>query len=249
MRVALIVCDEPAAPLCARHGDYPKFFARMLQGAAARHPSRPAIELDVYDVYRRLELPDAPSEYSAVLISGSKWSATDAEPWIARLTSFVRENWTGRPGSAPCKLVGICFGHQVIARAFGRTVVGMGVGWELGAVEIKLSAKGRGLFADRERVVIHSVHCEQVDAPPEGFESLGASAHCDIQGMLREDILTLQGHPEVDSAYVHDLAIYRHGQGVIGDETLQRALESIVLPSDDSLVADCILRFIIGSDV
>lgn len=70
-------------------------------------------------------------------------------PWITQLVSFVQALPALKPS---LKLIGICFGHQIIARAFGPTesksVAKNPAGWEVGTRVLELSDVGRALFGD-----------------------------------------------------------------------------------------------------
>ena len=100
------------------------------------------------------------ADFDAVLISGSSFSAyDDGQAWIVKLVSFVRELLLGE-GTTPeegegedegrrrKKVIGVCFGHQIIGRALGGTVAPceLAHGWETSVCEMDLTDAGRGLF-------------------------------------------------------------------------------------------------------
>src|SRR5947208_16205551 len=99
MQLAILRTGEPPGDLLARYGHYDGMFARLLG---------PDVETVGYDV-RNGEYPAWPTNHAAYLITGSPAGVYDPLPWIDPLIAFLR-NAKGK-----AKLIGICFGHQVMA--------------------------------------------------------------------------------------------------------------------------------------
>lgn len=119
-RFAILQTDSVVAEFQPDHGDYPEMFLQLLTGAGLD-----AAQVDTVDVQRD-PLPE-PGAYRGYLITGSKHSVYDDEPWISRLADFV-----GAAMSAGSKVVGICFGHQLLAHFFGGQVTAASNGWAVG---------------------------------------------------------------------------------------------------------------------
>src|SRR4051812_871217 len=102
MRIAILETGRPPADLAGRFGSYPQMFEALLGG-----PDR---TFQTYDVTTG-DYP-APDAFDALLITGSPAGAYDPLPWIGPLKDFLR-------ASAAKPMVGICFGHQIMAEAFG----------------------------------------------------------------------------------------------------------------------------------
>ena len=115
MKLAILETGRPPAALVERFGDYPAMFERMLGDGFA---------IDRFDVAAG-ELPADPPAYDAYLITGSPAGVYDPLPWIEPLKDFLR-------AAKDRKLVGICFGHQIMAEAFGGQVEKSAKGWGIG---------------------------------------------------------------------------------------------------------------------
>ena len=120
MKLGLLQCDDVSEALQAQQGNYPEMFETLLR---QRLPG-----MD-YQVYRVLDgvLPSSVDECDVYLSTGSKFGVNDGLPWIAELEAFVVKLWeAGKP------LVGICFGHQLMAKALGGEVHKSPKGWGIG---------------------------------------------------------------------------------------------------------------------
>ena len=107
MKLGILKTDAVRPEWVPEFGEYPDMFIGLLRLAD------PALEFRVYDVEEGV-YPEDIDEVDAYLITGSKSSVYDDQPWIATLMEFVRELDRRRK-----KLVGICFGHQLVAQALG----------------------------------------------------------------------------------------------------------------------------------
>src|SRR5215471_12071073 len=103
-----------------RHGSFPQMFERMI-GAEDK-----SISFDVVRVSEGETLPDA-NALEAILITGSSVGVYDTLDWVTLLENFVRAAYVKR-----IPMVGVCFGHQLIAQALGGTVRGSEHGWGIG---------------------------------------------------------------------------------------------------------------------
>ncbi len=177
----------------------------------------------IFKVYRTLdgELPEHPAADELYLITGSNNAAYDTLPWILSLQEWIR-----MAAKQQVPLVGICFGHQVIAQALGGRVERYAGGWGVGIRESKvLDEEMLPYFPDgRMRLICN--HHDQVTQLPEGATPLATSDFCRYEGFrIGRHILTFQGHPEFTVDYERHL-ILNHAEDE--DEVVKRqALASL----------------------
>jgi GMP synthase (glutamine-hydrolysing) len=227
LRLGLLVCDHVAPELRGISGDYEDMFRRLFAG-------RDEVDVVIYDVIGG-ELPGAPRECDAWLTTGSRHSVNDDAQWIRALEGFVRD-----VAAARVPFIGICFGHQLIAKAMGGSVVRSERGWGVGVKEVEvLPELGLG---DSYRVL--TSHQDQVETIPPGAEVLGWNEHCPVS-MLRvgSKMLGIQGHPEFDPAYSRALMELRRGR-VISEPIVEEGLASLEHAPDSGRLAEWIMGMI-----
>lgn len=236
MRLGILEAGRPPAPLDRVHGYYPAMFADLLR------PHLPDdLEVTGYAVIDDV-FPDSVAACDAWLITGSAFGVYDQEAFIPHLIDFVRA-----VAEAGLPMVGICFGHQIIAEALGGRAEKSDKGWGVGAHRYRLAEKPDWL-PEGEAVEFDTYvsHQDQVTAPPPGATVLGGSTFCpNAMLAVGGKILTLQSHPEMPSAYVRDLYDMRRPR--IGDETVDAALQTIAetpRAPDADRVAGWIGRFL-----
>lgn len=146
LRLAVLECDTPQPQTRARHDNYTGVFAALL-GAAARTLDPPAdlaalASITGYDVVNELHTYPALDDVDAVLLTGSRHTAFDDDPWIKNLVAFTRRALD----SGRVRVVGVCFGHQIVGRALGARVGKSDKGWEVAVTEVDLTDKGKEVF-------------------------------------------------------------------------------------------------------
>ncbi len=214
--------------LVERHGPYDGMMRRMLGDHYAYR---------TYDVEAG-ELPVRPEDHGAYIITGSPAGVYDPLPWIEPLKAFIR----GARGRA--KLVGICFGHQIMAEALGGRVEKSPKGWGLGLhhYDVKASAPW---MDDGGRVSVAASHQDQVVTAPEGATVLAASAFTPyaILSYAGGDAISFQFHPEFDRAFAEALVDLKRAS-FDDPSDVERTLATLDAPSDAPRVAAWIRRFI-----
>lgn len=230
MRIGLLACDHVDAHLRHLAGDYAEMFARLF----AEHA--PAIELVHTDVIGGDPLPD-PETADGWLISGSRHGVHDQDvPWIGELVDFARA--ADRIG-AP--VVGICFGHQLLAHALGGEVRRAEHGWGVGVHEATVEADADWMSPSAGRFRLLVTHQDQVVGLPGDAVHLATSVHAPVAAYQHRRSLGFQGHPEFVPAYAEALMAARVER--IGAPVVEAARATLDTPTDHALVARWIERF------
>lgn len=236
-RVGILVCDEIGEPLGTRHGQYLDMFKRLLAASGTR------VEVTGYRAYAD-ELPPAPDSCDAYIVSGSRRSVYEDEPWIARLADFLRALHAARRRTA-----GICFGHQLIGQTFGGRAEKASQGWGLGRHVAEVLATKSWMQPAADHYALFAVHQDQVTALPPGAEHLATSPHCPYAMFVFDDVmLGVQAHPEFDAGYAR--AITENKRGAAPDAVIESALAGFSAAVDDHLLARWLVGFLcVDSDV
>lgn len=145
LRIAILEADHPLDGTAAKYGTYGGVFTQLFTDAARSLFWDPASALNIskFDVERHQHFPESLDCLDAILISGSRANAFDDTPWIVQLTDYVRNVLTTQ---SRVKVVGVCFGHQIIARALGVRVVRSTTGWEASVCSLLLNSLGANIF-------------------------------------------------------------------------------------------------------
>ncbi|KAF1927847.1 class I glutamine amidotransferase-like protein [Didymella exigua CBS 183.55] len=241
LRIAILQCDTPPPHVVELYGAYDRIFTTLLETAASGLGLNPEkdLELSAFDVVTAQEYPKI-EDIDAVLISGSKHNSFDNTPWILKLVSFTETLLQ----QSRIRILGVCFGHQILGRALGARVGRSDAGWEISVLPVQLSARGKQVFG-QDTLAIHQMHKDIVFSTPAGVESLGASPVCAMQGMYAaRRLISVQGHPEFTEGIVRRLVEMRHQQGIFDEEQARDALARVGREHDGVVIAQAFLRFV-----
>jgi GMP synthase-like glutamine amidotransferase len=181
--------------------------------------------------------PKSIDECDVWLITGSPKAAYDPDPWIADLKKFIVDLDAHKK-----KLVGICFGHQVISAALGGKVIQSPKGWGVGVREFKIVQPQTWMTPALIQVSLLFSHQDQVVGLPTGAKLLAEDSFCQFQMyQLGQHILTLQGHPEFSVAFAKSRLQSRKDKMPL--EVYQKALDSFENHKDDQVLAEWIRNF------
>lgn len=212
------------------HGDYPAMFVRLLSQAYGD------LTFGHYDVTAG-EYPEDPHDCDGYVITGSRQSVYDEEPWIIALGRFVVHLY-----EAGVPTVGICFGHQLIAHVLGGLTARADVGWGVGIHRSQVYEHRDFMVPSAADVSLIVSHQDQVKALPRGATLLAGSDFCPNAMFECGSMLGLQGHPEFDRRYSRDLMEMR--QQVLGEDKYSAGVASLADALDSDLLARWIVRFI-----
>ncbi|KAI5795528.1 class I glutamine amidotransferase-like protein [Geopyxis carbonaria] len=246
LRIAVLEADHPLDGTTAKYGTYGGVFTQLLTDAAQSLSWDPESTLDIskFDVERHQHFPESLDSLDAILISGSRANAFDDTPWIIQLTEYVRNILITQ---SRVKVVGVCFGHQIIARALGVNIVRSVTGWEASVCALPLNELGMKLFG-KQNIKIFQMHKDIVSALPSGASNLGSTDKCMIQGMYEPGrYISIQGHPEFTGEIVREILTLRHSTGIFTDEEYKDMIGRVDDEHDGVLVAKGFLSFVAGN--
>ncbi|KAI9879121.1 MAG: hypothetical protein M1830_009508 [Pleopsidium flavum] len=245
--LAILECDTPLTRTRAKYSSYGGVFTALLSAGASalNRPnlvnSKDGLQISKWDVEKDMERYPDLEDVDAILITGSRHSAFDNSPWIIRLVEFVAKVLA----QPRVRVIGVCFGHQIVGRAMGVKVARSDIGWEASVCGVDLSAKGKELFK-QDKLSLHQMHRDIVYHYPQGVEELGSSPRCKVQGMyIPGKVLTVQGHPEFSEEIVKELLETRHEQGIFDDKVYEEAMSRVGKQQDGVVVAKAFLRFLL----
>jgi GMP synthase-like glutamine amidotransferase len=225
MKVAVLETGRPPGNLAEEFGDYPTMFAQLL-GLG--------FEIESFDVQAG-EFPD-PATHDVYMITGSPAGVYDPLPWIEPLQQFIRE-------ASHAKMIGICFGHQVMAEALGGHVEKSDKGWGAGLHSYTVVRSEP--WIDTARVIsIPASHQDQVVVQPPNTDVVAASDFTPFAALAWTDrpAISFQFHPEFSPAFAKALIEKRYDAVPNPDA----AIASLDAPNDNAVVAHWIRNFLNG---
>lgn len=213
-----------------RHGSFPDMFGRMIRS------EDPTAAVDVVSIPNGDALPH-PGKLEAVLITGAAAGVYDGFDWIEPLEDFVRKAYASKT-----PMVGICFGHQLIAQALGGTVRKSEHGWGIGRHVYQVLPEN-GVI-DGEAIAIACSHQDQVIEAPRDALTILSSDFTPHAGLLYANgtTLTVQPHPEFDVAFAQVCCELRDGTAPA--DVVAKAKASLAQPMDNAKLGGAITRFL-----
>ena len=231
MKLTLIQPTEVPEPLRERFGPYANMFHRMF--------APEGFEFETVKLTDGQPLPD-PASLDAVLITGSSAGVYDNHlSWMEPLRNFIRGAYAHRT-----PMVGICFGHQIVADALGGDVRKSDKGWGLGRHVYDVTSRPASIGGNLPEFAIACSHQDQVIAPPAEAEVFLASAFTPNAGLVYRNgaTMSLQPHPEFEDDYTVALAELRRGKAP--DELIDTAIASVNRASDSREMAGYLGAFL-----
>ena len=220
MRIGILKCGQSPEILRGDLGDYDSMFERLLAGRG--------FDFSSYHV-EEMEFPEDIHAADGWLLTGSRHGAYEDHPFIPPLEDFIRKAYAEH-----VPMVGICFGHQIIAQALGGKVEKFNGGWSVGAQDYD--------FGD-EKLTLNAWHQDQVVTRPDGAEVAATSGFCENAALIYPGrAFTVQAHPEFSDGFVQGLMDTR-ARGIVPDALLDVANARMGGKRDNDVLASRIAAF------
>lgn len=220
MHVGLLMAGHLPEGMQDQVGNYDKLYGRLLANEGIELTTWPVVD----DVF-----PDDVHAAEGWLISGSRYGAYEDLPWIPKLEQFIRDAY-----AANVPMVGICFGHQIIAQALGGKVEKFKDGWAVGHHAYDWQG---------EDIVLNAWHQDQVTERPGDARVIASSPFCEYAALVYGDrAFTVQAHPEFDAEATRILLETR-APGLVPADRIEAALSGLDTPTDDARLARQIGKF------
>jgi len=223
LKIGILITGHPPAETVDTHGSYGDAFEMLLTGNGFEFESFACLEGN---------FPKSIHDADGWLITGSKFGAYEELPWIPPLEDFIRDSYSNN-----IPIVGICFGHQILAKALGGEVKKFDGGWSVGRVEYNLDGH-------TNPVPLYAWHQDQVVSLPEDATVAGSTDFCQYAALSYGDkAYSLQPHPEFTSEFFKQLFAAR--KSGLPEAIIEKGKNSISadLPTDSAAIASSIAAF------
>lgn len=227
IRICILENGRTPEDLIEEFGSYPEMIEKWLS------PFLPEAKFTYISPVQGESLP-APGDFDGYILTGSKYSTYERTPWMIALIAFLQQ---ARQEHIP--LFGICFGHQIMADAFGGVNAKFAKGWGVGAQRYQYNSPELPTA-----VASFVFHQDQVRELPPEAKRIGGSAHCE-NGVFEYSFpaISVQYHPEFSAGYTRALAQKFRGI-LLPDSVSLTALESVDwIPVDSAPIATWVARF------
>ena len=223
MKIGILKTGHPPDPVAQKHGGFDAMFQRLLAGQG--------FTFETWDVEHG-DFPDGPEAADGWLITGSRHGAYEDHAFIPPLEDLIRAiHASGR------RLVGICFGHQIIAQALGGKVEKFAGGWSVGRKVYDFKGLGE--------VHLNAWHQDQVTVLPDGADVLASNHFCANAALVYGDsALTVQPHPELSPEIIADYLAARGDDPAYPQDVIAGARATNHLPTDDAKLAAVMAAFL-----
>ncbi|WP_343081267.1 type 1 glutamine amidotransferase [Ostreiculturibacter nitratireducens] len=226
MLIGILQTGQAPESLRGQSGDYPDMFVRLLSGKG--------FDFRNWHV-EAMDFPEGVRDADGWIITGSRHGAYEDHDFIPKLEDFIRQAY-----AEAVPVVGICFGHQIIAKALGGKVERFAGGWAVGPQDYDFGG---------ETVRLNAWHRDQVTALPEGASVVATHPFCENAALVYgERAYTVQAHPEFSDDFIDGLMKTR-GKGLVPDALLAEAEERLGQPNSSAAIADRIADFFKQSKV
>ena len=226
MLIGILQCGHFAQREDAPLRDYSVLYAELLKDSGFQFRTWSVVDMD---------FPKSPQDADGWLISGSKHGVYADLPFITPLEEFIRRIYAD-----DVPMVGICFGHQIMAQALGGKVEKFKHGWSVGHVDYT--------FEDGETLSLNAWHQDQVITPPADARTIASTDFCEHAALVYKGrAISVQPHPEFTNSDIEMLLELR-APGVVSDQLIEQSRAKLDAKTDNQKLADRITAFFKGTD-
>ncbi len=233
MKLTLLQVGEIPAPLRDRFSRFDSFFERLFSEIDG------TLAFESVPIHDGAPFPD-PKTIEAVVIPGSAYGVYDTPDWMDPLRDFIRAAYGART-----PMLGVCFGHQIMADALGGEVRKSDKGWGIGRHTYSVVRKHPVLDGLGGEIAIAASHQDQVVVPPPGTEVFLFSPFTPYAGLAYDNgaAISVQPHPEFDVEFSRALVELQR-QDPLSDDFIDERLASLDAALDNGQLAEVLLRFL-----
>lgn len=231
LRICILETDVLRPELVEQYQGYGRMFEQLF----THQPI--AAEFAVYNVMNG-HYPADDEVFDAYLVTGSKADSFGDDPWIQTLKTYLLDRY-----SRGDKLLGVCFGHQLLALTLGGKTERAHQGWGVGTHRYVMSAKAPWMSPQVEELTLLISHQDQVTALPDNATVIASSDFCPNAAYhIGDQVLCFQGHPE----FIHDYsrALLDLRQAHLGEEVYRKGVDSLGVDHQGQTVAEWMMRFV-----
>jgi len=231
MKLCILENDYLDPAVEATYQGYGAMFERLLRDAGATG------EFDIFNTVKG-QYPETFDAYDAVLLTGSRADCFSQEPWVLVLRQKVQALLDAKK-----KLIGVCFGHQLIALCLGAQVGRAPQGWGAGRMQYQWLAPDMPQAQGRSDIALLASHQDQVFDLPAGARLLASSEFCPVAAFAVQDhVFCVQAHPEFVEDYSSFLLNKR--RALLGEEKYSTCMQGLAHGHEGLAVARMMVAFI-----
>ncbi|KSJ18764.1 amidotransferase [Pseudomonas aeruginosa] len=231
LRICILETDILRPELIERYEGY----GRMFQQLFAKQPI--AAEFVIYNVVEG-RYPADDERFDAYLVTGSKADSFGPDPWIQTLKTFLLDRYERGD-----KLLGVCFGHQLLALLLGGKAERASQGWGMGIHQYQLNERADWMSPALPDLTLLISHQDQVTRLPVNARVIASSDFCPYAAYaIGDQVLCFQGHPEFVHDYSRELLELR--QQHLGEELYRKGVDSLARDHQGTVVAEWMMRFV-----